>query len=90
MSEAEFNELCTLIEAYENEPVIKAKMKGELQNSPFASLSQDRLDRLLTMVLGNEVVEDNLRQMYPELNWPCWSGLLWMAVLLRMKIRWPF
>jgi len=47
VTEAEFKELCQLINTDENEPVIKAKLFQDLENTPFSSLDQSVMDKML-------------------------------------------
>ncbi|MBO9682945.1 MAG: FecR domain-containing protein [Flavisolibacter sp.] len=63
VSEAEFEELCELINDHENEPAIKGILQQGLHNAPFARLDQTKMDKMLSKVLLTE--SKPVRRLYP-------------------------
>ncbi|HWJ89728.1 MAG TPA: FecR domain-containing protein [Flavisolibacter sp.] len=77
LSEAEFNELCELINENENEPAIKAKVHKDLENAAFASLDQTVMDRMLEKVLSQG--ERPVKRMF---NWKRFASAAAIIIIL--------
>lgn len=81
VSEGEFNELCELIAASEDQTQIKGRLANDLQQAPPSPLDKKKMDKMLRKVLHPEsapVYEMNKRKVFG------WTRIAAAAVIILM------